>query len=289
MEFFDLKFEENTGRRYESALCEIEAKFKVSITVHDLFGKLGDIYDNPLLPGRHLHAHPCCRRGRDTVSGWDQKCGRECFGNAERHAGKVLKPYLKDCYKGLRELVIPVIANDSHQMTLFAGVFRGVTPPDEIMPDWFPSLYQTLPEADPAQLQQLAEILRLLGLALLAEANAVPPGTGDRLAQIRHFIFEHAHENISLNDLAGEMYISSSRTGHLVRLLAGRSFGELLKEERMLRARRLLLNTDRKLNDIAEAVGYPNCCYFNRVFQQFFGCPPGRYRTNPEHLLPDRT
>jgi len=284
MEFFNLPIEENPGRRYEAALRQIEAKFQVSITVHDLFGKLGDIYDNPLLPGRHLHAHPCCRRGRDTISSWDQRCGRECFGEAERHAGKVLKPYLKDCYKGLRELVIPVICHDSHQMTLFAGVFRGAEPPVEPMPEWFGELYRALPEADPDELGELAEVLRLFGQALLAEANTVPPGTGDRLAQIRRFIYEHAHENISLNDLAAEMYISSSRTGHLVRQLAGRTFGELLKEERLLRARRLLLNTDRKLSDIAEAVGYPNCCYFNRVFQQFFGCAPGRYRANPEQL-----
>ena len=48
----------------------------------------------------------------------------------------------------------------------------------------------------------------------------------------------------------------------------------------MLRAKALLLGTDRKLADVSESVGYPNEYYFNRVFARHYGISPGRFRKN---------
>lgn len=279
MKFFTCKQADSAGIRIERALRRIEAEFGVALTVHDLHGRLGGADGNPLLPGRHLHPHPCCTEGRQTEPGWNRRCSDECFSSTEQRAGTSPKPFFKECYKGLRELVVPIHYENSHQMTLFAGVFRGELPDDEKLPDFFLKRCETLPEADEAMLTDLAEILRLFGTGLLKEFDREEPsGPATRRAFIRRFIRNRAHENITLESLAAELFLSVSRAGHLVREQTGSTFARLLEEERMLRARHLLLDTTRKLSDIAAAVGYPNACYFNRLFTRRFGIPPGQYR-----------
>lgn len=267
-------------RRLESALRRIEAAFGVALTVHDLYGELRDSLGNPLLPGRNLHPHPCCVEGRMSVPGWNRMCVRECYGDAEQHAGTSSEPFLKDCYKGLRELVVPVCYENSHRLTLFAGVFRGELPENgDVLPEFLLKRRAALPEADETTLSELAEILRLFGVGLLKELEQEEPGGPDtRRAFIRRFIRNRAHESISLEDLASELHLSASRAGHLVREQTGNTFSQLLEEERMHRAQQLLLNTDRKLSDIAATAGYPNACYFNRMFSRRFGVSPGRFR-----------
>ena len=280
MKFFICKQADQAGIRIEQALRRIEARFGVALTVHDLHGRLGDPHGMPLLPGRHLHPHPCCVEGRQTEPGWNRRCSQECFGSAEQRAGTSPEPFFKECYKGLRELVVPIHYGSSHQMTIFAGVFRGELPDDGgKLPEYFLRRYQLLPEADEAMLTDLAETLRLFGTGLLKEFDREEPsGTATRRAFIRRFIRNRAHEDITLETLAAELYLSVSRAGHLVREQTGSTFSQLLEEERMLRARHLLLDTPRKLSDIAAAVGYSNACYFNRLFARRFGVSPGQYR-----------
>ncbi len=279
MKIFSCKTIKNTGERAELALRRIEATFGVALTVHDLHGTLLDLEGRPLLPGRHLHPHPCCSEGRMSEPGWNRRCGEDCVGQTERRAGSLPEPFFKECYKGLRELVVPVHYENSHRMTIFAGVFRGEWPEDELFPEFFRRRFVSLPEADEAMLAELAELLRLFGVGLLKELDSGDAAElSSRLALIRRFFRRHAHEEISLKDLASELFLSVSRTGHLVRERTGKTFSQLLEEERMLRARHLLLHTDRKLTDIAGAVGYPNVCYFNRIFSRRFGVSPGQFR-----------
>ena len=102
---------------------------------------------------------------------------------------------------------------------------------------------------------------------------------------IQEFLRRHAHEAVSLKDLGMELSLSPDRVRHLVRELCGKSFRELLEEERMLRAKALLLGTDRKLADVSESVGYPNEYCFNRAFVRHYGVPPGRFRKNDGVIL----
>jgi two-component system response regulator YesN len=59
----------------------------------------------------------------------------------------------------------------------------------------------------------------------------------------------------------------------------GRPFQELLIEERINRARTLLLSTDLTAGQVARRVGMPNEYHFNRTFKRLVGVPPGQFRT----------
>lgn len=54
-------------------------------------------------------------------------------------------------------------------------------------------------------------------------------------------------------------------------------FTEILREQRLLLARRLLLdprNLSRKISDIAHSAGFSDVSYFNREFRRRFGMRP---------------
>lgn len=61
----------------------------------------------------------------------------------------------------------------------------------------------------------------------------------------------------------------------------GTTFTEFLLEQRLLLARKLLLdplNRPRKISDLAHSAGFPDVSYFNRVFRRRFGATPSDIR-----------
>ncbi|MEB3213705.1 MAG: AraC family transcriptional regulator [Leptolyngbyaceae bacterium] len=122
--------------------------------------------------------------------------------------------------------------------------------------------------------QMLIEITRLTMLTSDSPSN----GTSPLLIKIFDFIEHHYQESISLDDLAKEVNHSPSYLSAAVRKLTGRTVLEWIRERRMAEARRLLLETDEGIVQIAEASGYPEVTYFIRHFRQFHGKTPQVWR-----------
>jgi len=268
----------------ERALAAFERSFGVFLTAHDLRGLLRRPDGSPLLPGRHLHPHPCCVRGRYRMPGWGARCYKDCFVESEREAAVSDGPYVKRCWKGLFELVVPVRLEGAHVLTLYAGAFRrrGGLPKSAPKAPFFAKLYASLPELPGGEgLSSLGSALRLLGLGLLASAKEFEESgreAGGRASEIYRFISANAHRGARLKDLASAMRLSPSRAGHLTKELCGKPFQDLLIDERILRARSLLLSSGMGLKEVALATGFKSCHYFNRAFSARHGEPPGRYR-----------
>ena len=56
------------------------------------------------------------------------------------------------------------------------------------------------------------------------------------------------------------------------------TFQEVVKEERMKKARALLRETNQTVETIAAEVGYENVEHFNRLFKKSYGITPVQYR-----------
>lgn len=95
---------------------------------------------------------------------------------------------------------------------------------------------------------------------------------------IENEINEHYAENITLKSLGDKYYINSSYLGQLFRKTHNMSFKDYLTKVRVSQAAYQLLNTDKKINKIAEDVGYYDCDYFIRKFIELKGCTPSKYR-----------
>ncbi len=98
------------------------------------------------------------------------------------------------------------------------------------------------------------------------------------LAEIEKDIRRNYAENLTLRDLGKKYYINSSYLGQIFRKKYGQSFKDYLTGYRINEAAKQLRNTDKRISEIAENVGYRDGDYFIRKFIELKGCTPSRYR-----------
>ncbi len=102
--------------------------------------------------------------------------------------------------------------------------------------------------------------------------------SSDVLTEIERDIRRNYAENLTLRDLGKKYYINSSYLGQIFRKKYGQSFKDYLTNFRINEAAKLLRNTDRRVSEIAEEVGYRDGDYFIRKFIELKGCTPSRFR-----------
>jgi AraC-like DNA-binding protein len=98
------------------------------------------------------------------------------------------------------------------------------------------------------------------------------------MTRVSRYLREHLHEPITLADAAAAAFLSPSYLAHLLKRESGRSFGEILAEQRVDLACRLLAGTKRTISDIAASVGFRDEAYFSRRFRQLRGQSPSEWR-----------
>ena len=100
----------------------------------------------------------------------------------------------------------------------------------------------------------------------------------DTIEKIKIYIQRNSHKNLTVEFLASLFYMNSSYLSHLFRKTTGEKFAQYVNAVRIEKAKDLLASTDRKLYQIAKAVGYDNSKYFFRVFKKYEGMTPEQYR-----------
>lgn len=78
----------------------------------------------------------------------------------------------------------------------------------------------------------------------------------------------------TLGELSGQLYLSVPYLSKTVKDYFGKSFKDLLLDERMERARSLITESDMQVGEIIRTVGYDNESYFHREFKKRFGTTP---------------
>ena len=94
------------------------------------------------------------------------------------------------------------------------------------------------------------------------------------------FMTESYTRKLSLSDVAQHCYVSSWHLSKLLNQYTGRGFFEILNMIRLDRARELLEDGGRKIQDISEEVGFQDVAHFSRIFKNYIGCSPKEYRSS---------
>lgn len=81
-----------------------------------------------------------------------------------------------------------------------------------------------------------------------------------------------------IQDLAREFNLSHSHLEHLFKQQTGIPLGQLLTEQRLRRAACLLSQTNMRIKEIAQTVGYEHTSSFVRAFERHFAKAPRLYR-----------
>lgn len=95
--------------------------------------------------------------------------------------------------------------------------------------------------------------------------------------QVLRYI-EDNYKEATLGELAGLTFQSVSGLSRFIKAQSGQTFQQLLVQKRLTQAAYLLTNTRVSVEDIIAAVGYDNSSYFHRIFKEYYGVTPKKYR-----------
>ncbi len=92
------------------------------------------------------------------------------------------------------------------------------------------------------------------------------------------YIVANYNTELTLSKVAGYINISENYFSHIFKKVMGNSFTEYITKYRIEKAKELLRNSDMRINEIAEQVGFVNVYYFSNVFKKYTGASPVEYK-----------
>ena len=95
---------------------------------------------------------------------------------------------------------------------------------------------------------------------------------------ISEYINRHYNEITGLSQLAEKFCVSKEHLCRIFKSDTGMTISEYTSKVRIKHACDMLRTTDKKVTDIAFAVGYESLGYFNRVFKKEMGLSPSDFR-----------
>ena len=110
--------------------------------------------------------------------------------------------------------------------------------------------------------------------------NLVDQGQRSELEEAIHARL--ADSELSLKSLVFQLGFSPSYLSVLIKKELGLPFQDYLIQERMKKAKLLLLTTDLKIYEIAEQVGFEDMNYFSQRFKQVVGLTPRQFKKGEE-------
>lgn len=98
------------------------------------------------------------------------------------------------------------------------------------------------------------------------------------IAKISAYVQENLHRDLTRDDIAGAVYRNPAYLSRLFRKETGMSLSEYIAQQRIERAKKLLVDTNDKISHIAEGLGYVHFSYFAKLFRKMTGLTPQEYR-----------
>ena len=183
-------------------------------------------------------------------------------------------PFLGEEETPLRRFVVSCLTGETEAGYLLFHVA-------DILPiqNLIENLLYTLMEETPNKRGILQMTMGLLFTQLMNHTEALQFETQEQNAvvSVLRYIEEHYRDG-SLTEIAERLHYELPSLSRLIRQKTGKNYTELLQEKRLSQAAWLLRNTDKNVDEIANAVGYENLSYFHRLFAARYGLSPKKYR-----------
>lgn len=104
------------------------------------------------------------------------------------------------------------------------------------------------------------------------------PEKKDVIQEAKEFIAKNFNREIGLNELSERFFINPYYFSQLFKKKTGETYQNYLIGLRVERAKKLLEETDLKIYEVCELVGYSDANHFNKVFERTTGMKPSEYR-----------
>lgn len=106
------------------------------------------------------------------------------------------------------------------------------------------------------------------------------------MRKFAHLVEDRFHTGQALNDYAADLGVTATHLTRVCQKLNGISASKLLQNRILAEARRELLLSDAKIQDVSSALGFASPAYFTRLFTQKLGLSPKDYRNTRAAIEP---
>ena len=137
----------------------------------------------------------------------------------------------------------------------------------------------------PVKPQDLYNVLKKLSDEILQEERQQTPPVPDGppvsptvMQKILNEMQTGFTRDLSLTSLSERYGISSGHLSLLIKQELGLSFTEYMTSRRIQKAKELLADESRSIEEVANAAGYHDYFYFTKIFKKITGISPSKYR-----------
>ncbi|MCI6537004.1 MAG: AraC family transcriptional regulator [Lachnospiraceae bacterium] len=98
--------------------------------------------------------------------------------------------------------------------------------------------------------------------------------------QIRQYIKDHIEEDLTREEIANSFFMSKDYISHIFKKETGESLISAINEEKIRKAKEMLITSAASVSEIATNLGITNFSYFTRIFKKETGVSPQEFRKN---------
>ena len=101
---------------------------------------------------------------------------------------------------------------------------------------------------------------------------------GRIIFDVEKFILTNYDQDLSIQKIADNVFITPTYLCHLYKQKTGRTVNQFITDVKMNKSKKLITETNMKLSEVSEKLGYKNQNYFSRIFTKYYGVTPSDYR-----------
>lgn len=171
----------------------------------------------------------------------------------------------------------------SDRLARTMGQSTGVYTPDQksrySIHQLFEMILQEEENPSPYAEEYLHTLLNLLLLTIQRQTpQPIPKVKQTRIGQVIDYIHNHYFDNITLDFLSREFFVSPYYLCREFKRCTNRTITQYINITRIMNAQNKIMETDKSITEIGNITGFSNITHFNRVFKTYAGMTPSEYR-----------
>ena len=132
----------------------------------------------------------------------------------------------------------------------------------------------------PVNFDELEETIRVIikKATQKQDTPVIEDSENEIIREVKNYIRTHLSEGITRKDAASHVNLNESYFSRLFRRETGTTPNTYIQEQRIKRAKQLLITTNESVTFIGEQAGYDSTAYFIKIFKRETGQTPGEFQ-----------
>ena len=229
---------------------------------------------------------PFCTLVRNNPT-YEKKC-LKCDFMGFNNSLKSRKTEIYKCHMGLTEVISPIIYSDTVIGFIMIGQImtedsrETIRKNIESFPDkkMIPELFREFEKLSISEYENLYAVVNIIEMcaSYLWLKQLISLKVNTMFFAIKDYISGHLQDNLSIASLCKIFNVSKSTLYALSIREFGKGISEYIRDMRIEKAKQLLSQIDSSVSEIAEQVGFMDTNYFIKVFKQYTGTTPGKWK-----------